>query len=203
MWKVEEPKTAGENMIELVDKSDVRAKYGHKEGDEELIKRIWDNIDKRGDNDCWPWTGSRSIKGGYGKIGINGKSVMAHRMVYILTHGKISEDIPYVTHTCNNPPCCNPKHLKADTPKGNSQYMANCERQAKGENNGSSKLTQEEVNEIRNLYNTGEYSYEMLAAMFGLAKSTISLIIENKTWKDENYKRMHDTKIGRERSSLN
>lgn len=193
------------NMIDLVGQLDVKIKYErskqHGYSNEKLIKRIWDNIDKKGEDDCWLWRGGKTLSG-YGRISYGDKVARVHRLVYIQTYGEIHEDKPFITHACNNPLCCNPKHLRADTPKGNSRYMVDCDRQAKGENNGNSKLTIEEINEIRNLYNMGEYSYEILAEMFNITKPAIARIVRNEVWKDGNYKRMHDTKIGRERELI-
>jgi len=190
--------------MELIDESEVKIKYKHKDQrttEKELIKRIWNDIDKKGEVDCWLWTGNKTLSG-YGRIGHNGKYFRVHRLVYIQTYGEIPNDKPYITHICNNPLCCNPSHLKADTPKGNSQYMVDCDRQTKGEKCKRSNLTMEDIDEIRCLYNTGQYSYEMLAEMFSITKPNIAFIIRNEIWKDNDYKRIYDTKIGRDRKLI-
>lgn len=51
-----------------------------------------------------------------------------------------------------------------------------------GLKNGQSKLTWEQVAEIRQLYSTGRYSQLELGKKFGLAGSNISLIVTNKAW---------------------
>ena len=32
------------------------------------LKRYWDKIDKKGPNECWPWT-AHTARGNYGQIG--------------------------------------------------------------------------------------------------------------------------------------
>ena len=54
-----------------------------------------------------------------------------------------------------------------------------------GENNPSVKLSWDIVNAIREDYNTGRYSYRELRNKYGI--SDVQQIINNKTWKDENW----------------
>jgi hypothetical protein len=51
----------------------------------------------------------------------------------------------------------------------------------RGENLGTSKLTSIEVLEIRNLRNQG-WKYSELTEKFGIHKSTVAQIVNNKTW---------------------
>ena len=52
----------------------------------------------------------------------------------------------------------------------------------KGELNGSSKLTEKQVIEIRKLYETGNYKQVELAEMYGLHKQYVNLIIHRRRW---------------------
>lgn len=149
------------------------------------------NVDKNGPNGCHIWNGSIIPISGYGRMKIDGRVIRAHRFAYILFKGPISED-KIIMHTCNNKLCVNPDHLKEGTNAENSQQMVNDGRQVCG----NAKLTIY-VSEIRELYNTGNYSYENLAEMFNVTKGAIALIIRNKNWKDDNYERVYSTKIGR------
>lgn len=45
------------------------------------------------------------------------------------------------------------------------------------------KLSFNKAQEIRKLYNTGNYSYEQIAKKYGVVFSTISAIVKNKIWK--------------------
>src|ERR1700744_6262284 len=78
---------------------------------------VWKKIDKRGPDDCWNWTAAKQ-GGGYGAFRIEGKYYKAHRVVYSLVHEPIDLRAPedkyshaLVLHHCDNPSCCNPKHL--------------------------------------------------------------------------------------------
>lgn len=52
-----------------------------------------------------------------------------------------------------------------------------------GEGSSSAKLSWEEINEIREKYKTGNYSYEKLGKFYNVTGSAIGRIINNKTWK--------------------
>lgn len=58
---------------------------------------------------CWMWSGSVGTDG-YGKTKWKGKTIRAHRLVYMLTKGEIAEGL-FVLHTCDKPDCVNPEHL--------------------------------------------------------------------------------------------
>jgi len=47
----------------------------------------------------------------------------------------------------------------------------------------SSKLTSEDVDEIRQMYGTGEFTQSEIAAMFGIHYSAVSYIVRGKRWK--------------------
>lgn len=64
-----------------------------------------------GTDACWPWTGSRN-RYGYGRAKVQGVEMNASRAAYIAAHGPIADAL-LVRHDCDNPPCCNPRHLRA------------------------------------------------------------------------------------------
>ena len=49
--------------------------------------------------------------------------------------------------------------------------------------NNTSKLTEKEVKEIRELYKTGKYTRDDICKLYNVYKSTISKIVNYKTWK--------------------
>ncbi len=140
---------------------------------------IWKRIDKKGENECWNYIGY--LRNGYGRIQINYRYYLAHRIVYEDIYGSIPDGM-CICHSCNNPSCCNPKHLYMGTQTDNMKQMVNDGRTGKGEDAGGVKLTEKSVLEIRKLYFSGEYSQKKLGEIFRVTQSNISYVI-NKTWK--------------------
>ena len=68
---------------------------------------------------CWEYgpTGS----GRYGSIRYKGKQQYAHRVMYFLMNGQSDA---WVLHSCDNPSCIRPDHLRAGTPKENAEDRA-------------------------------------------------------------------------------
>jgi hypothetical protein len=90
--------------------------------------RFWRKVDTSGGPDaCWPWMGGRKAKG-YGNFFLRREQadtgtrmvfVNAHKFAYLEKNGAIPDGL-VVRHTCDNPPCCNPKHLIPGTPRQNT-----------------------------------------------------------------------------------
>ena len=69
-------------------------------------------------SDCIPWGGSIDANG-YGRIG---SKVYAHIEAYKSVHGDIPPGL-VIDHTCHNPSCVNPQHLRVVTPKQNCENV--------------------------------------------------------------------------------
>jgi uncharacterized protein YbaR (Trm112 family) len=147
-----------------------------------LEDTFWSYVDKRGS--CWIWLGGVD-KDDYGDFRwrINGER-KTHRLSYTLAHGAIPKGM-LVCHSCDNPRCVNPSHLFLGTPKDNTQDMHRKGRAPvrKGMAVPASKLTEQQVREIRTLYATGEYSQAQLAETYGLSQGSIGDLIRRVTWK--------------------
>jgi hypothetical protein len=87
---------------------------------------------------CWEWTAVKN-RDGYGRLRVNGRMVLAHRVAYTFFIGEIPEGM-VIMHLCNNPGCVNPVHLRIGTQAENIAYCIASGRRAKGERNGAAKL---------------------------------------------------------------
>jgi len=137
--------------------------------------------DKDATTDCWIWKG-RIREDGYGSIMISGKRKAAHRFSYEKFRGEIPEGY-LVLHTCHNPPCVNPEHLRVGTVYENSMDMVAAKRHKYGEKGTASKLKEEDVREIRAAYSKGDISQQSLADAYNVTQVAIGCIIRGVTWK--------------------
>jgi len=144
--------------------------------------RLWEKIDKRGPDECWEWLGAK-LSFGHGQFRYNGKTELAHRVVYRLTRGEIPPG-KCVLHTCDNPGCCNPRHLWLGDRTDNNRDMWAKGRGYKppvhfGSANNMTNLTEEDVRFIR----ASNLKVAELADRFNVTKVCISNIKHGKTWK--------------------
>lgn len=86
-----------------------------------LEERMTARIDRQGDDECWPWLGSKTAKG-YGHLVVNRKSVYGHRWSYENHVGPIPEGME-IDHLCRNQSCVNPAHLEPVTTAENLRRM--------------------------------------------------------------------------------
>lgn len=150
--------------------------------------RFWAKVDKHGPvpahrpelGPCWLWMGRR-LTSGYGTIFDQGRPLYTHRFSYELHHGTLGPGV-HVLHRCDNPPCCNPAHLRSGDQRSNTADRDAKGRVRHGERHASAKLTAVDVERIKTLYATGATSHRELARLFGLHHSTIGELLAGKTW---------------------
>ncbi len=133
-------------------------------------KKFWLYVDKRGDDDCWNWTGYKD-KDGYGKLRVGHTSKGAHRISMLICHGKV-DDKKMVLHECNNPSCVNPKHLYEGDQFDNMKDRINAGNFKYGQNHHNSILTDKQAGLIR----TDKRTYKEIANDFSISQSQVGNI---------------------------
>jgi DNA-binding CsgD family transcriptional regulator len=132
--------------------------------------RIRAEIDVRGPDDCWPWTG-RIDHRGYALFGDN---VRVSRAILGLSKG----DGLVARHKCDNPPCCNPNHLEPGTYQDNMDDMWSRGRGQRGDERAHSKLTPDAVHAIR----ADQRSASKIAPEFGVSADLVARIKRGEAW---------------------
>ena len=148
---------------------------------ERWAERFWDKVRGHGPDGCWEWIGAQT-EDGYGRFRIGRGKYYAHRLAYLLWHGNLPEDL-LVMHACDNPPCCNPRHLRLGTADENIQDRVSKGRSRgpRGQRHGSVKLSENDVRGIRGFLRSG-WPHTSIARLFDVSLSTIADIANGKTW---------------------
>lgn len=139
---------------------------------------------------CWEWNGPKHSCG-YGNIRTktpDGRQTFAraHRVSLEVFLGyQIARNL-HVLHSCDNPPCVNPRHLRTGTDTDNTQDRVSHNRHRSGkpmvgEKNPVSKLTETNVQEIRERLAKGE-TQTRVGRLYGVSQSAVSKIVTGRAW---------------------
>src|SRR5215471_9975359 len=133
--------------------------------------------------DCLFWPYGRD-QFGYGKVAGVPQSDRAHRLICIKFYGDPPTPAHEAAHNCGNGHlgCVNPLHLQWKTHGQNCHDTSMHEMSARGEWQGTTKLSEGEVRRIRKLIADKELTYKKIAQLFGVGYGTISDIAQGKTW---------------------
>lgn len=132
-------------------------------------------------HDCWEWNASTGSHG-YGQLMMPGnKPITSHCFSYKHFIGPIPTGL-HVLHSCDNRKCVNPSHLFLGTNNDNIQDRVNKGRSVKA----MAKLSEDDVREMRRLYNVDDVPVSVLAQQFGIKPRTVYDVIKYVTWKHLN-----------------
>ena len=150
-----------------------------------LTRRFWSRVDKNGPvareglTPCWLWTGPRERKG-YGSVTLDGVKG-AHRIALMLATGVDWPEL-CALHSCDNPPCCNPDHLRWGTNADNQADKMARRRHAFGVKQHDAKLTEDDVRAIRAALSAGVRQCD-LARQYGVTDVLIYYIRTRRIWR--------------------
>ena len=143
----------------------------------------------------WPYSRSKRRDGtpGYGTMNliVDGQHVkrMVHEVMLERTVGPRPPGL-WACHSCGRgmDGCVNPRHLRWDTRSANEQEKLQHGTDNRGTRHGLAKLTEDEVREIRRLYQgradrwSTRPSQREIAEQFGVHQVQVSRILLRKDW---------------------
>lgn len=155
----------------------------------EDAKPVYDRILERcaREGACLIWKGRSFTKAGHGRMFVGSRTdgtrrnASVHCLIWAHFHGPIPDGM-VVAHTCDHPPCVDERHLFLTTPTGNMADRDAKGRQARGERQGLSKLTELDVRRMREMRAQGTLIRD-LSAEFRITPPNVSYICNRRTWK--------------------
>ena len=153
---------------------------------------LWSKVDKKGEDECWPWLGYKNEQG-YGRVMIDEWSYYAHRVIFNLVNPNViqlsapksSDEYGFLLHSCDNPSCCNPKHLRVGTHAENmaDKVAKNRQKTFPTDTGPRCKLTMTQARQARQLKKDG-MSTRDLAAQFGISLPSMKTLLAGKSYKE-------------------
>jgi len=122
----------------------------------------------------WPfaWSGP-----GYGAIRKGNKRIAAHRLMCELAHGKPPKGAQ-AAHSCGNPQCVHPKHLRWASIKENMHDKWKHGTIVRGERVPTNKLTEAQVLAIL----ADDRGQRVIARELGVSQSAVGFALTGRTW---------------------
>lgn len=145
--------------------------------DHKALRRILSHAEPQGD--CLVWTSPSKTHNGYGVTYLNGRTILAHRAIWVAINGEPAPGLD-VCHSCDNRLCVKFEHLWLGTRLDNMRDAARKGRTAHarlGVTPTNRVATPEHVAHIRaGRQAVPRKTYRQLMAETGLTKSTVAAI---------------------------
>lgn len=143
-----------------------------------LAERLWEKVDRSGGSDaCWIWIGAVTTNG-YGQINTGGRKSVAHRAAWELVNGPVPLG-KELCHRCDNRKCVNLAHLFVGTRSDNVRDCVSKGRHVtlRGEASLRAKLSDEQVREIRALWDAGGFKKTEIGRRFGISSMYVFRLV--------------------------
>lgn len=139
-------------------------------------------VESAGEKDCIEWPFGRS--GEYGQMTVDGRPRGAYEVAMELD-GRPRPRIGrfQARHTCNNPICVNPRHLRWGSWAQNQADRVVAGTDNRGSRNGQAKLSESDVREIRRLYSLGIGPTEIGKRFPQVTVKCVSAIANGRSWR--------------------
>jgi hypothetical protein len=150
-------------------------------------------VDRSGGPDaCHPWLGCTDDKG-YGVVQFDGRLQRAHQVAWQIVNGPVPQDteLDHVCHnqavkageckpgSCPHRACANERHI---VPKTRQQHVRDTDRTHwRGETHNMSKLTEQQVREVRGMLADGQAAGK-IGALYGVSESAVNRIRQGRSW---------------------
>ena len=146
---------------------------------------FWAKVGPPDHRGCRRWLSRKHHSRGYGTVFWEGKIQFAHRVAWML-HAR--QEVPpglWVLHSCSVRACCAPEHLRVGTPQENAADAAHENRGARGSRCHHAKLTEAQVDQLRDVWRTGWWTQQELADLYGITQGQVSRVVRQVNWKDD------------------
>jgi hypothetical protein len=146
--------------------------------------RFWHKVCIGTDDQCWEWAGGRTLKG-YGTFWLARRNIQASHIALVID-GRSRPNGLHALHSCDNPPCVNPSHLRWDTASSNHKEKwlrgRGVQNAPRGEKHRSAKISEDDVKSIRN-HPRKRGMLKEISSKYGIAIPTVKAIRCRTTWR--------------------
>ena len=113
-------------------------------------------------------------------VGVNNKRIVASKLIILAFKGPPPLGKNLCRHFNDDKSNNKPSNLFYGNDKDNSQDSIRNKKFPIGENSGRSKISDEEIYNLRKMYSTGNYTQAKLSSIFNICNAHVSEILRNK-----------------------